>query len=57
MADADADLYVKLEGRPQDELPVPMDVFLSLTYPKPIMLATGGHLWLVENGRIKPKGP
>lgn len=57
MADADADLYVKLEGRPQDELPVPMDVFLSLTYPKPIMLATGGHLWLVEHGRIKPKGP
>ncbi|MGN6519139.1 MAG: hypothetical protein ACTHK2_06920 [Dokdonella sp.] len=57
MADDDADLYVKLEGRPQDELPVPMDVFLSLTYPKPIMLATGGHLWLVENGRIKPKGP
>jgi hypothetical protein len=57
MADDDAELYVKLEGRPQDELPVPMDVFLSLTYPKPIMLATGGHLWLVENGRIKPKGP
>lgn len=57
MADNDAELYVKLENRAQGELPVPMDVFLSLTYPKPIMLATGGHLWLVENGRIKPKGP
>jgi len=57
MADNDAELYVRLENRTQGELPVPMDVFLSLSYPKPIMLATGGHLWLVENGRIKPKGP
>lgn len=57
MADDDAELYVKLENRAHGDLPVPMDVFLSLSYPKPIMLATGGHLWLVENGRIKPKGP
>ncbi|HEY6939921.1 hypothetical protein [Dokdonella sp.] len=57
MADSDAELYVRLEDRPQGDLPVPMDVFLSLTHPKPIMVSTGGQLWLVENGRIKPKGP
>ncbi|HEU4662791.1 MAG TPA: hypothetical protein VFS55_02040 [Dokdonella sp.] len=57
MADSDAELYVRLEDRPHGELPVPMDVFLSLSHPKPIMVSTGGQLWLVENGRIKPKGP
>lgn len=34
------------------ELPAPTHVFLSLTYPKPIDLATRTHFWRVADGRI-----
>lgn len=34
------------------DLPAPTHVFLSLTYPKPIVLATRNHLWKIDAGRI-----
>lgn len=37
-------------------LPAPTHVFLSLTYPKPIMLATKSHLWRVADGSIVAVG-
>ena len=37
-------------------LPAPTHVFLSLTYPKPIMLVTKTHLWRVADGSIVAVG-
>jgi hypothetical protein len=34
------------------DLPAPTHVFLSLTFPTPMILATKTHLWRVANGSI-----
>jgi hypothetical protein len=57
MDDSADNLVVLMENRVVSDMPAPIHVFLSLTYPRPIMLATRGHLWRIANGKITAEVP
>lgn len=52
MDDSGKNLAALMATHIVSDLPAPTHVFLSLTYPMPIMLATRTHLWRIERGNV-----